>query len=162
MAAREADPEPSVRAGTWLRAIRRHRRLSQRELVELSGLRRSTVERIEAGTTVPRFDTVLRLLDATGCGLALIDHRGRPLVLDVEHEQLRDGAGRRFPAHLPSGPTPSEYEGGWWGWRTIAWDPLDRDWVPRNTFWRRNAPAARLDARWSGEGERGLVWDDAT
>jgi transcriptional regulator with XRE-family HTH domain len=123
-----------------LRAARRASAVSQRELADLAGVPRSTVDRIESGRVKPRTDTALRLLDALGFHLVVADASGRVLELDDDHDRLRDAAGRRFPAHLYWQKTPSwsDYGGnGWWGWWRIAW-PFGVGAVPPEyTYWRR-------------------------
>lgn len=151
--------------GAWLRAARRDRRQSQRELAVLANVPPSTVARIEAGTNVPRLDTFVLLLAALGFELAIVDRQGRMLTLDTEHDRLRDRAGRRFPAHLIAAATPGYWETftaeghSWWGWERIAW-PYGPGTPPEYTFWRR----PRL-----GAGKWGFIdtradhrWDDAT
>jgi transcriptional regulator with XRE-family HTH domain len=90
-----------------MRAVRRQAGLSQRELAERAGVPKSTVARIESGsTTNPRFRIVERLVQAAGGELAVRDHSddngdGRDGVTPaVPHDRLRDTAGRRYPAHL--------------------------------------------------------------
>jgi transcriptional regulator with XRE-family HTH domain len=154
-----------VATGRWLRAARRDRRQSQRELAALANVPLSTVARIEAGKTVPRLDTFVLLLAALGFELAIVDRHGRLLELDDEHDRLRDRAGRRFPAHLIAGKTPSYAdcftgEGRtWWGWERIAW-PYGPGTPPEYTFWQRPKYGAGkwgfLDTR------RDHRWDDAT
>lgn len=149
----EASPtDPADRdSARWLRAIRLARRISQREFAEIAGLPRSTVDRIEAGTTDPRFSTFVRLSEAVGYYLVLMDHRGRMCLLPRPGGRLTDRAGRTLPAHLPFAKVPAYLSGSpwqWWGWHSIAW-PFTDDWVPEYTFWKRRPPPRR-------------VWDDAT
>ncbi len=123
-------------AGQMIRATRRTRRISQRELAALAGVPNSTVARIEAGRTVPRLDTVARLIHAAGYDLVLSDRQGRLLTVAEGRDRLVDRAGRRFPLHLESARTPDAVEGGWWGWYRIAWSERDPI-VPKHTYWRR-------------------------
>jgi transcriptional regulator with XRE-family HTH domain len=53
-------------ASELLREARRHAHLTQRELAERTGVPQASIARMEGGTTVPRFDTLERLLDACG------------------------------------------------------------------------------------------------
>jgi transcriptional regulator with XRE-family HTH domain len=148
-------------ADALLRAARRSRRVSQRELADLAGVPSSTVSRIEAGTTVPRVDTMAALAEALGFELVICDLSGRVLTADPKRDALVDRAGRRFPAHLHMGPTPGYIEGGWWGWHHIAfWPSQDR--VPENTYWRRRKlPEFNGHDRFDTQ-ECGRMWDDAT
>jgi transcriptional regulator with XRE-family HTH domain len=132
-----------VDAAAYLRAARGTRRVSQRELAELAGVPRSTLDRIEAGITDPRLRTLERLFTALGYDLAVCNDAGRVLRIDETRERLRT-AGRHFPPHW-------EYEevhwyDDWWGWyrkrRTTA--------TPTHTYWYRH-PAIGFTA-----------WEDAT
>jgi transcriptional regulator with XRE-family HTH domain len=139
-------------ASGWVRAVRRYRQLSTRELAELAGIPKTTINRIEAQRSVPRLDTFLALLRATGHELAILDSYGWPLVLDLEHDRLRDRRKRHFPAHLPWLKTPectSINFRDWWGWDRIAWG-LVGEVPPEYTFWRRR----RL--------RPAIPWEDAT
>ncbi len=115
--------DPSLRfdVGAALRALRWRADLSQRELARRAGVDPARVARLETGENHdPRLRTVERLA-AVMCGrLAILDLDGaEPAALDSEHQ--RDGAGRRFPAHLETRPTST--------WRGI----YRTDWI---TFWR--------------------------
>jgi predicted transcriptional regulator len=63
-------------ASEILRQSRRRSRLTQRELHNLTGVAQPTIARIESGTTVPRVDTLNRLLEA--CGETLIPAPATP------------------------------------------------------------------------------------
>jgi len=54
-----------LQAGQQLRAIRKHRKLSQKAAAELAGISRMTVSKIERGQSLS-FDTLVRLLRAYG------------------------------------------------------------------------------------------------
>ena len=85
-------------AAGLLKQARRQAGLSQRELAGLTGMDQAVVARIEAGSSSPRFDTLERLLGATGHRLALapdppieIDRpaiRAAVALPDPEREQL--------------------------------------------------------------------------
>lgn len=148
-----------MNTGRVIRAARRARRLSQRELADLSGVPPSTVSRIEAGQVVPRLPTLVTLLSVLGYGLTVVDGGGRMLELDDEHDRLRDRADRRFPAHLEWGRVKGPYLGSqdnWWGWYSIAWTRDDPK-VPEYTYWRR-WPQLPDTAGYTTMGR----WDDAT
>jgi transcriptional regulator with XRE-family HTH domain len=135
-----------------VRAARRMRRLSQRELAEYAGVPRSTVDRIESGTSDPRVGTLANLLAAIGVELhACIG--GQPLHLDQKREELVDVRGRHLPPHWEIKPVT--WLDGWWGW----WrkNPNVREFPLAHTYWK---PWGR-----SGEADYwGLVyrWQDAT
>ncbi|PWR10468.1 GNAT family N-acetyltransferase [Micromonospora acroterricola] len=125
-----------------LRALRRRADLSQRELAARSGVPQATLARIESGrATDPRFRTVERLVRAAGgevaMGLALpASAPAAPVpqvpaapvpaapvpsvpaapVSPVPHDDMRDQAGRRYPAHLDVWPVyePRDWPGAWW------------------------------------------------
>jgi transcriptional regulator with XRE-family HTH domain len=139
--------------GSYLRAARHVADVSQRELATNAGVAPSTLGRIEAGTNVPRLGLALRLLAATGHGLAVVnDVTGEPLML-MGTDNLTDAAGRRFPAHCdvrPVGPGFRE----WWG--DLGYTGRKR---PTHTFdlsreyreWRRrSAPESLLGATVGG------------
>jgi transcriptional regulator with XRE-family HTH domain len=58
---------------------RARRRVSQRELAELTGTTQSAVARLEAGRRAPRLDTLLRVAHALDCELEL-DLRPRTTI----------------------------------------------------------------------------------
>ncbi len=115
----------------------------------------TTIGRAESGSHTPRIETFVAALEALGYRLIVVDRHGRPLVVDEDHERLRDAEGRHFPAHLEAGRTPGYFDlsGYWWGWHHIAWHGVE-DRVLEHTYWRRSSSreyAARLQC-----------WDDAT
>jgi len=55
--------------GTRIAEERARRRVSQRELAELTGTTQSAVSRLEGGGRVPRLDTLLRVANALDCTL---------------------------------------------------------------------------------------------
>lgn len=54
-----------------LKMARRRRGMTQRDLAASSGIPQSSIARIENGRTVPRVDTLIRLLRAAGHDLGL-------------------------------------------------------------------------------------------
>ncbi|HZC70347.1 MAG TPA: helix-turn-helix transcriptional regulator [Jatrophihabitans sp.] len=135
-----------------LRAARRLRRLSQRQLAELAGVPRSTVDRIEAGASDPRISTLEALLGAIGIELAA-HVGGQLLTIDQEREQLVDFAGRHLPPHWEvEAVIPRD---GWWGW----WrkQPRIRAFPPSHTYWRRWNRQGTADAE-----ALAYLWQDAT
>jgi transcriptional regulator with XRE-family HTH domain len=64
-----------MQPGDLLRAVRRSRRLSQRELAEVAGVRSTTVDRIESGcSNRPSLAVIEQILNATGYQLAVINN----------------------------------------------------------------------------------------
>jgi transcriptional regulator with XRE-family HTH domain len=113
-----------------LRAARRLRIISQRELSAYAGLPQSTLERIEAGISDPRLSTLDKLLDALDLELAVCDSHGELLYVDPQRERLVDAAGRHFPAHLPA-LTLVWHDEEWWRWSRRPQGP------PSHTYRRR-------------------------
>jgi transcriptional regulator with XRE-family HTH domain len=151
---------PSPEYGRVIRAARRARGVSQRELAALAGVPVSTVGRIEADATTPRLPTFTALLDALGYRLVVVDAGNQPLQPDDDHDRLIDAGGRRFPAHLPAEPTPGYFErdgGRWWGWERIAW-PFGPGRPPEHTYWRRCHPYPVVGPTIYDT----AIWDDAT
>jgi transcriptional regulator with XRE-family HTH domain len=137
-----------------VRALRGRAVLSQRELARRARLPHSTVDRIEAGTSMPRYDTLCRLVRAADCRLSFTDSGGQPVTPDSDHDRLVDQADRRFPAHLPAHPVRDPSSWDWWGWCRIAWsirDPI----VPSHTYYQRRSP--RHSRYW-----RRHRWDEVT
>jgi len=56
--------------GTFVRAARESRSLTQRQLAEISGVRQSNISAIESGRRVPSADTLNRLIVACGFELS--------------------------------------------------------------------------------------------
>jgi len=81
-----------------VRGLRRRASMSQRELAAAAGPQ-STVSRIEAGQTDPRWSTIVRLVEAAGCQLLLAGDKGDIPAPDL-FEDARDDGGRHWPAHL--------------------------------------------------------------
>ena len=72
-------------AATYVNQARRAAGLTQRELAARSGIPQPAIARIERGRQVPRYDTLLRLLDACGFELRLGPKRGE----GVDRDQIR-------------------------------------------------------------------------
>ncbi|MFI6260686.1 helix-turn-helix domain-containing protein [Micromonospora zamorensis] len=106
--------------GGVLRALRRQADLSQRELAERAGVPQPTLARIESGRAAdPRFRTVERLVRAAGgeVGIGVPEAAPtNPTPAPVPHDDMRDEAGRRYPAHLDVWPVhePRDWPGAWW------------------------------------------------
>lgn len=95
-----------------VRRARRRADLSQRELARRIGVSAGTIGKIEAGRMVPSLDLSQRIFRAAGLFLAVVAGNGE-VVLPLETcDDVRDGAGRRYPAHLDVIIDPQE--GEWW------------------------------------------------
>ncbi|MBZ2197812.1 helix-turn-helix domain-containing protein [Occultella gossypii] len=96
-------------AGHVLRA-RRRGDLSQRELAALLGVSQSTVNRYEQPGAEIGVRHLAQALAEGGLRLAVVDESGQEVV-PVRADEVRDNAGRRFPAHLevlPPDQVPSQ------------------------------------------------------
>jgi transcriptional regulator with XRE-family HTH domain len=100
-------------AAGLVRRARRIKDLSQRQMARLAKVAPSTVGKVESGAITPSLDLVQRLLATAGMFLAVVDQDGRVITPMHERTDLRDGAERRYPAHLDTilDPEPGE----WWG-----------------------------------------------
>ena len=88
--------------------------MSQRELAKAAEVSPATVARMEVGQLDPRVGQLQRLLDLVCWSVVVIDLEGRFVVpLEEFQGDLRDGAERRFPAHLDTILDPRR--GEWWG-----------------------------------------------
>jgi transcriptional regulator with XRE-family HTH domain len=65
-----------MRADQVLRQARRRSDLTQRQLAALTGIAQPTIARIESGESVPRVDTLDRLLEACGEELEAVPRMG--------------------------------------------------------------------------------------
>ncbi|MGY1651578.1 helix-turn-helix domain-containing protein [Geodermatophilus sp. SYSU D01119] len=92
-----------------LRRIRRAADVSQRELAEACGLSKSSVAAVESGDRGLDARVLARLAAVAGLRLALLDGEGRE-VSPMDAEAVRDGGGRRYPAHLDI----RHGDDGWW------------------------------------------------
>lgn len=95
-----------------VRRVRRTADFSQRELAKHAGLSPATVAGIETGATVPSLPALQRILNAANYLLVAVDAAGR-LVAPLEvWQDVTDGSGRRYPAHLDTILDP--VFGDWW------------------------------------------------
>jgi transcriptional regulator with XRE-family HTH domain len=135
-----------------LRGVRRSLGVSQRELADIAELPQSTISRIEARRTEPRFETLCGILRSCGYSvvIARVHHRFDPVAADAFNDSLFDRAGRRAPAHLPAWLIRAAWRDYWWGWYRLAWDISDPI-VPNHTYGER--------PRWSTDNWR---WADVT
>jgi predicted transcriptional regulator len=63
--------------------------MTQRELAEAAGVPQSTVGRIEANAVDPKFDTLVRLLEASGYELSLDRRLGQGIDRSLIRDRLR-------------------------------------------------------------------------
>ncbi|WP_410810184.1 helix-turn-helix domain-containing protein [Micromonospora sp. 067-2] len=112
-----ADAAGAADLGGVLRALRRRADLSQRELAERAGVPQPTLARIESGRAIdPRLRTVERLVHAAGGEVRIGVPEAVPAIsvpTSVPHDDMRDQAGRRYPAHLDVWPVhePRDWPG---------------------------------------------------
>ena len=131
-----------------LRRIRRQADLSQRELAEACGVSHSTVAQAETGR---RDFSVSALVNAAGLAslrLVVVDDEGRELT-PMSSAAVRDGANRRFPAHLDTRHGDED----WWHGderyqREQPWFTFDRLRWTRDTWRaRRGTPEDHHEPR---------------
>ncbi|MGZ4613910.1 MAG: helix-turn-helix domain-containing protein, partial [Kineosporiaceae bacterium] len=106
--------------GDYVRQVRRRLEVSQRQMAVVSGVSRTTLARVEAGGGAVPVETLERLLSPAGWVLVVVEkpageEADRIFFVPPLREwggSCRDGAGRRYPAHLPLvvDPLPGE----WW------------------------------------------------
>jgi DNA-binding XRE family transcriptional regulator len=124
------DVSATVRAG------RLRLDLSQRELAVAAGLSQGAVVRLESGRGDPRLSWVVRALSLME-GAIEVPGAARPRRQDGAH--VRDGQGRRLPAHL----TPHRLVDppNWWPGHTqiLMWGIDEPSW----SYWRRYRPRGR-------------------
>jgi transcriptional regulator with XRE-family HTH domain len=113
----EDEDERSIKIGGYpltgiIRQVRRRADFSQRELAKWAKISPSAVGAIESGALMRSIPTLQRLLNAANCQLVVVDGDGRLVVPLMVWGDVRDGAGRRLPAHLDTilDPEPGE----WW------------------------------------------------
>lgn len=143
-----------------LRRVRRIADLSQRELAARIGVSAQTIGHVETGRRDLMVSVLARVAELAGLRIALVDQAGNevdPMAADT----ARDGANRRFPAHLD---TRYGDEDWWHGEERYAreqpWYTFDRLRYTRD-YWRGrtgtpddhliprpdDSPAARRAAR---------------
>ena len=126
----------TVQIGDALRLARRRRRLSQRQLADVLQVSKSTVAALESGRGVTGFDLVLAILDGAGLTVELVDRELGSFDTDQAPEEIRDAAGRRFPAHCSARPITFPHH--WW---FVRHPPLPRRYWPTWT-WRHDPLSA--------------------
>ncbi|MEV0152837.1 helix-turn-helix transcriptional regulator [Micromonospora sp. NPDC050686] len=109
------DPGPTIGPFPIAGLVRRARRiagLGQRQMARFADVAPSTVGRVEAGELTPSLRVLERLLGAAGLHLAVVDPDGHVIQPMGDRDDIRDGAGRRYPSHLNTilDPRPGE----WW------------------------------------------------
>ena len=62
-------------AGSALKALRQSRKMTQKQLADLTGTAQSTISDIETGVVSVSLDVYLRLLEALGCDLTVTDRK---------------------------------------------------------------------------------------
>lgn len=122
-----------------LRRIRRRADLSQREFAAACGVSASVIAHAEAGRRSLPLGLLARAATLAGLRLAFLDTEGRE-VAGMDPGAVRDGAGRRFPAHLDTRYGDDEW------WYTVQSHGHDRE-QPWYTFdrarWIRDLYRAR-------------------
>ena len=83
-------------AARMVRYARRRAGLTQRGLAAASGVPQETIARIESATTQPRFDTLARLLDASGFELEVVPRLGDGVDRTLIAQALQRDAAERI------------------------------------------------------------------
>lgn len=152
-----------------IRRIRREADLSQRELARHVGVAPSTIAGIECGTSLPGLRTLQRIMKTAGYQLALLDGDDRLVVPLMNWGGVRDGAGRRYPAHLDTIVDPGYRE--WWASifglakppETFRRSRVLRDWERQRSQWEVRAKKYRaVPPPQSPRDPDGLPYEDST
>jgi DNA-binding XRE family transcriptional regulator len=87
--------------------------MSQREMADAVGVAAGTIGKVETGAVVPSLALFRRVLAVARLHLVVVDSTAHVVPPMRTWDELCDGAGRRFPAHLDTiiDPKPGE----WWG-----------------------------------------------
>ena len=120
-----------------LRRIRRRADLSQRQLAHAIGVSQSAVARAESGAADFPVGALERAAALVDLQLVLVDAHGVELV-PMADAAVRDGVGRRFPAHLDTWRTdekPGRFDHRLD--RPTPWFTFDRDRRGRDAIRRR-------------------------
>jgi DNA-binding XRE family transcriptional regulator len=96
-----------------VRAARRRADVSQRGLAARAGVHHATIAKIEAGQREPSLGLFVQIMRAAGLRLIVVDADERQVEPMEDVPEVRDLAGRRFPAHLDLILEPRR--GEWWG-----------------------------------------------
>jgi transcriptional regulator with XRE-family HTH domain len=95
-----------------IRRVRRTADFSQRELAKYAKVSPAAIAAYETGARTPSLPTLQRVLNAANYLLIVADVDGRLVVPLEVWQDVADGAGRRYPAHLDTIIDP-EF-GDWW------------------------------------------------
>jgi transcriptional regulator with XRE-family HTH domain len=141
-----------------VRRVRRKADMSQRELAKHAKLSPALVAAVESGTRTPSLQALQRILLAANYMLVVADVDGRLVVPLEVWQDVADGAGRRYPAHLDTILDP-EF-GEWWadGFgltrppETFRRNRAYRDYLRRRSQWELRkdfrGPEPRLPRGW--------------
>jgi transcriptional regulator with XRE-family HTH domain len=113
----------SIPYDDMVRTARRSADLSQRQLARLAEVAPSSVARVESGRVQPTLRMLVKLLAAAGCELVVVRRSDGRRPAHVRDGTLRDGQGRRYPAHLDI-HVPMAYRDGIWpraGWAPVRY-----------------------------------------
>ena len=137
--------------GGLVRRVRRILGLSQRELAQLAQTSHSMISRTETGAARPSVDLLERILRLARLHLTVLDDDGRMVLPMQVWDDARDGAGRRYPAHLDTilDPIPGEWWGDLYGLarppETFHRDPWRRAAQRRRSQWEVRVAQHRRD-----------------
>jgi transcriptional regulator with XRE-family HTH domain len=160
-----------------VRRIRRMADLSQRQLAETCRISQSLVARAEAGKQDVLVGLLGRMAAVAGLRLAMLDDTGAEIG-PMDGDAVRDGAGRRFPAHLDTrygdvdwwhGVQRYSREQPWYtfdrsrdlrdGWRGRSGTPDDHQLPQPGDSPQDRAAARRLEAERRRRAEHRRRWE---
>jgi transcriptional regulator with XRE-family HTH domain len=123
----DRDPAETRLLSALLRRIRRTADVSQRELAQRLGVSPTAVAQAETGHRDLPATVVMRAARIAGLRIALVEENGQEAP-GMRSDTVRDGGGRRFPAHLDTRHGDQD----WWHGserysRTQPWYTYDRD-----------------------------------
>lgn len=82
--------EARRKLGLYLRGIREHRKMTQRDLAEKAGITQPQVVHVETGEKNYTIDTFVAITAALDCYLFLSDRQGKHLDQDHMIKKMRD------------------------------------------------------------------------
>ena len=98
--------------GGIIRRVRRKADMSQRELAKYAKVSPASIGSFETGAATPSLAVLQRVLNAANYQLVVVDVDGRLITPLEVWQDVTDGAGRRYPAHLDTILDPAY--GEWW------------------------------------------------
>jgi transcriptional regulator with XRE-family HTH domain len=144
-------PDVGSRLADYIRELRFHADLSQRELAAAAGVTPAKVARLESDIGIhPRLSTLTRVVAAMGHRLLICDAANTPT--QPQHHAFdgcRDNAQRHLPAHLDAVPRGLGALPPWWLEHLGPWTfARDRDFRDSRREARRLPPPRPIPYGW--------------